>query len=466
MLSALIDRGTGRSGRRWPSCSRTRPARALLVDFVRLRRSLPPTTEDLRPGDRPRATGSPPGHASGAVLRPLAAALLLTAAGAGGLWLGERRGARPSARTVAQCLLHPRCRLGSEEQPTPHSTRVHSRSPRTLLSFALWKHGASRGSARTQTARTLARRHRLVFVQGRGERADGSSGPDHRPSTERSQPNTPVSLQPARPDPGTCLPWSPDGPGWPPRRRGRMGRRGTSSSEPSSRSAETAPPSTYARSTRALVVPNGWRNRPDRWRGSGPEVTARPPHRARHPPDAPMTGRSPCRRVVIQLGSQTCPRGGEPRRCCAYDLWLVQREAGRTRGSCSDSRPTAARATQGRLSCSRPRGYRRARRASLTAPATDSLETSISGNGDKVARNGMGQRPDLQIETERALVSGGKGGPLSLSGGFKQLTCTTRRDDRSHPAAAVGSPDRTGRPRRARSRRSPAPSRVTARRFG
>jgi hypothetical protein len=63
-------------------------ARALLVDFVRLRQTLAADEDEL-------ASFAPPAHASPLrvrrVLRPLAAALLLSAAGAGGVWLGERR---------------------------------------------------------------------------------------------------------------------------------------------------------------------------------------------------------------------------------------------------------------------------------------------------------------------------------------------------------------------------------------
>jgi hypothetical protein len=66
-------------------------ARALLVDFVRLRREL---AIDLDDGVHALAIGVTPvaRTSQGARwLRPLAAALLLTAAGAGGMWLGEQR---------------------------------------------------------------------------------------------------------------------------------------------------------------------------------------------------------------------------------------------------------------------------------------------------------------------------------------------------------------------------------------
>jgi hypothetical protein len=65
-------------------------ARALLVDFVRLRVALAADDEDLIQATTAR--DRVPRSRIGRVVRPLAAALLLSAAGAGGLWLGERRG--------------------------------------------------------------------------------------------------------------------------------------------------------------------------------------------------------------------------------------------------------------------------------------------------------------------------------------------------------------------------------------
>ena len=65
-------------------------ARALLVDFVRLRHELAADADDAAhvvavPIEADR------GSRAWRLLRPLAAALLLATAGAGGLWLGERR---------------------------------------------------------------------------------------------------------------------------------------------------------------------------------------------------------------------------------------------------------------------------------------------------------------------------------------------------------------------------------------
>jgi hypothetical protein len=75
-------------------------ARALLVDFVRLRHEFSAEADGRT--ESPGANVAAAEHVAGASsarrrspvarwLRPLAAALLLTAAGAGGMWLGEQR---------------------------------------------------------------------------------------------------------------------------------------------------------------------------------------------------------------------------------------------------------------------------------------------------------------------------------------------------------------------------------------
>jgi hypothetical protein len=262
------------------------------------------------------------------------------------------------------------------------------------------------GSARTQTATSLSDQPSpLVFVQGRGERADGSSA-GITGLYRALQPNTPVSLQ-LHADPGTCLPWSPDGPR--PAPEGAVAW-ATWNIELSLVALAGDRATVDVRSTRALVVPNGGET--ETVEGFRTEVTAGRPTALdilRMPDD----GQSRCRRVVIELGLK--PVEEESHAVLRYDLWLVQREPGGR--EIVQRQQTNGRQSDKVAFVFAPAWYRRDG-VLLAAPAADALETSISGTvTGRAKRDGS---VDLQIETERALVSGGKGG-LS-SGGFKQLT--------------------------------------------
>jgi hypothetical protein len=86
VLSALIDRETVDADE-LARVLEEPAARALLVDFVRLRQAINADDLAAEPLFAPRPAAPTPRR----LLRPLAAALLVAGAGLGGLWLGERR---------------------------------------------------------------------------------------------------------------------------------------------------------------------------------------------------------------------------------------------------------------------------------------------------------------------------------------------------------------------------------------